>query len=149
MTYWLFKEEPDCYSWQQLEKDGATVWSGVANSLAQRHLRAIRPGDLVFFYATGDVKAVVGIMQAASEPYPDPAAKDPKLVAVKVAPVRPLPRPVTLAEIKADPSFADWELVRISRLSVMPVPAPLWRKIETMAKDESAAEKQRRGPKRQ
>jgi predicted RNA-binding protein with PUA-like domain len=137
MAYWLFKEEPSHYSYADLEKDGKTVWSGVANALAQRHLRSGKKKDLAFYYHTGDEKAIVGVVEIAGDPFPDPEADDEKLVAVEVKPLRRLPRPVTLAEIKADSAFADWELVRMSRLSVMPVSAENWKRIETMSKDPS------------
>jgi len=109
------------------------VWSGVRNALAQRHLRAVEKGDRVFYYHTGDEKAVVGIAKALSGAYPDPEDEAGKYVAVDIAPVKRLPRPVTLAEIKADPAFKDFALVRIARLSVMPVTDAQWTRIERMA----------------
>lgn len=133
MPHWLFKVEPDCYSFADLTRDGSTVWDGVANAVAQKHLRAVRPGDRVFYYHTGDEKAVVGEMEVTAGPTPDPADPAGKRVTVTVKPVRPLPAPVTLAAIKAVPAFAGWELVRQPRLSVMPVPAELWSAIESMA----------------
>ena len=132
MPFWLFKQEPDCYSFDDLERDGETVWDGVTNTLAQKHMRSIGTGDKVFFYHTGDEKAIVGVMRVIGDPTPNP--ENEKQVHVTVGPVKRLSRPVTLAEIKADESFADWELVRISRLSVMPVSAAIWKKIELMAK---------------
>jgi predicted RNA-binding protein with PUA-like domain len=134
MNHWLFKEEPGCYSYADLERDGETTWSGVTNALAQKNLRAIKMGDTIFFYHTGDEKAVVGVMEACADPTPDPDDPAGKRVVVKVKPVRKLDKPVTLATIKADEAFAGWELVRISRLSVMPVPAALWKKLEKMGK---------------
>lgn len=133
MAHWLFKTEPDCYSYANLERDGKTIWDGVSNALAQKHLRAIKPGDRVFFYHTGKEKAIVGIMQVTAAPSPDPSDESGKLVAVQVKPVRKLKRPVTLAEIKAEKAFADWELVRMSRLSVMPVSEERWKQIEEMS----------------
>src|SRR6059036_3895656 len=118
---WLFKEEPTHYGFDALVKDRKTVWSGVKNPLAQKHLRAVRKGDRIFYYHTGDEKAVVGIATALGNAYPDPNDKSGKAAVVDVAPVRKLDRPVTLAEIKADASFSTFPLVRISRLSVMPV----------------------------
>src|SRR6185437_11226567 len=118
---WLFKEEPTHYSFDELVADKKTVWSGVKNPLAQKHLHAIRKGDRIFYYHTGDERAVVGIATALNDAYPDPADKTGKAAVVDVAPVKKLQRPVTLAEIKADRRFADFPLVRISRLSVMPV----------------------------
>jgi len=121
MSYWLFKEEPDHYSFADLERDGETVWSGVANALARSNLRKIKPGDRILYYHTGKEKAVVGEMKAVGDPMADPKDADPKAVVVKVQPVRRWPRPVTLKRIKEEPELASWELVRISRLSVMPV----------------------------
>jgi predicted RNA-binding protein with PUA-like domain len=134
MAHWLFKEEPGTYSFTDLERDGSTVWSGITNALAQKHLRAIKKGDTVFFYHTGDERAVVGVMQVTADPTPD--ADDPagKRVVVDVKPLRKLKKPVTLTAIKADTAFAEWELVRIGRLSVMPVPDEIWKKIEAMGK---------------
>ncbi|HEV3437562.1 MAG TPA: EVE domain-containing protein [Gemmata sp.] len=132
MAHWLFKEEPGTYSFANLERDGATTWSGVTNALAQKHLRAIEKGDTVFFYHTGDEKAVVGVMEVTANPTLDPDDPAGKRVVVAVKPLRKLKQPVTLAAIKADKAFAEWELVRISRLSVMPVPDLLWKKIEAM-----------------
>jgi predicted RNA-binding protein with PUA-like domain len=132
MAHWLFKEEPGTYSFANLERDGSTTWSGVTNALAQKNLRAIEKGDTVFFYHTGDEKAVVGVMEVTANPTPDPDDPAGKRVVVAVKPLRKLKQPVTLAAIKADKAFAEWELVRISRLSVMPVPDALWKKIEAM-----------------
>lgn len=131
MAYWLFKQEPSTYSYQQLEKDGRTAWDGVANNLALKHLRAVKKGDRALFYHTGDEKQAVGIMEIVSDPYPD--LKDKRLTIVDVRPAGKLARPVTLEQIKADHAFAGWELVRISRLSVMPVPEKLWNRIQKMA----------------
>lgn len=131
---WLFKEEPTHYSWDDFVKDGKTVWSGVKNPVAQRNLRGVRKGDSVFYYHTGNERSVVGIAKAAGDAYPDPKDASGKLYAVDVVPVRKLKRPVTLAEIKADKRFADFALVRISRLSVMPVTEKQWGWIEAMSK---------------
>jgi predicted RNA-binding protein with PUA-like domain len=109
------------------------VWSGVRNPVAQKHLQSMKKGDLIFFYHTGDVKAVVGIAKAAGAPYPDPADKMGKFHAVDVVPVKKLKSPVTLAAVKADKAFASFPLVRISRLSVMPVTDDEWNRIEKMA----------------
>jgi predicted RNA-binding protein with PUA-like domain len=130
---WLFKEEPTHYSFDDLVKDKKAVWSGVKNPLAQKHLRSVRKGDRVFYYHTGDEKAVVGIAKALNDAYADPDDKNGKSAVVDVAPVKKLPRPVTLAEIKATPAFKDFPLVRISRLSVMPVTDDEWTRIEKMA----------------
>ncbi len=130
---WLVKEEPTHYGFDALVKDKKAAWSGVRNALAQKHLRAIKTGDRIFYYHTGDEKAVVGIAKALSNPYPDPEDPSGKYVAVDVAPVKRLPRPVPLAEIKADAAFKDFPLVRIGRLSVMPVTDSEWARIEAMA----------------
>jgi predicted RNA-binding protein with PUA-like domain len=132
MANWLFKEEPETYSFADLERDGSTTWSGVANALAQKHLRAVKKGDRVFFYATGKEKAIVGVMEVTADPAPDPNDDSGKCVAVTVKPVRRLAMPVTLAAIKADKAFANWELVKQARLSVMPVSDELWAKVEKM-----------------
>ncbi|HEV3384249.1 MAG TPA: EVE domain-containing protein [Gemmata sp.] len=132
MAHWLFKEEPGTYSFTNLERDGSTTWSGVTNALAQKHLRTIKKGDTVFFYHTGDEKAVVGVMEVTADPTPDRDDPAGKRVVVTVKPIGKLKVPVSLATIKADKAFAEWELVRISRLSVMPVPDELWKKIEKM-----------------
>jgi predicted RNA-binding protein with PUA-like domain len=130
---WLFKEEPTNYSYDAFAKDGTTVWSGVKNPVAQRHLRSVKRGDRVFYYHTGDEKAIVGIAKATCDAYPDPKDTTGKAHVVDIAPVRKLPRPVSLKEIKADASFRDFPLVRISRLSVMPVTEKEWARIEKMS----------------
>ena len=130
---WLVKEEPTHYGFDALVKDGKAAWSGVRNALAQKHLRAIKTGDRIFYYHSGDERAVVGIVKAVSDAYPDPEDRSGKNVAVDVVPVARLPRPVTLAEIKADAAFKDFALVRIGRLSVMPVTDAEWTRIERMA----------------
>lgn len=130
---WLFKEEPDHYAYDDLVKDGKTTWTGVRNPLAQKHLRSVAKGDRIFFYHTGSQKSVVGVMKAAGPAYPDPADKTGKLHAVDVVPVKKLKQPVTLASIKADKAFAAFPLVRMSRLSVMPVSDQEWSRIEKMA----------------
>ena len=134
MAQWLVKEEPENYGFDQLERDRKTVWSGVRNPLAQKHLRGIRKGDQIFYYHTGKEKAVVAIAQALSDAYPDPADASGKLYALDVGPVRKLPRPVTLASIKADAAFSSFPLVRMSRLSVMPVTDKEWKRICDMGK---------------
>ena len=130
---WLFKEEPSNYSFDELVKDKRTVWSGVKNPLAQKHLHAVKRGDRVLYYHTGNEKAVIGIAKALEDAYTDPKDKTGKLAVVDVGPVKRLPRPVTLAEIKTDPTFKTFALVRISRLSVMPVSDAEWDRIEKKA----------------
>ena len=134
MAQWLVKEEPEHYPYDQLERDRRTVWAGVKNPLAQKHLRAIRRGDRIFYYHTGKQKAVVAVAQASSDAYPDPGDASGKLFVVDVVPDTKLPRPVTLAEIKADPAFAAFPLVRMPRLSVMPVTDTQWTRIEKMSR---------------
>ena len=131
---WLFKEEPTHYSYDDLVRDGRTSWTGVRNPLAQKHLRSIRKGDRIFFYHTGDEKAVVGMTKATGDAYPDPADKSGKLYAVDVTPVKKLKKPVTLAAVKADKAFANFPLVRLARLSVMPVSDEEWERIEAMGR---------------
>jgi predicted RNA-binding protein with PUA-like domain len=132
MARWLVKEEPENYAYAQLERDGKTVWAGVRNPLAQKHLRSIRKGDSIFYYHTGKEKAVVGIAKAAGDAYPDPANSN--LFVVDVVPQKALAKPVTLAAVKADKAFATFPLVRMSRLSVMPVTDEEWTRIETMSR---------------
>ena len=135
MAQWLLKEEPEHYSYDQLEQDRTTVWAGVKNPLAQKHLRSIRKGDRIFYYHTGKEKAVVATARAAGDAYPDPRDKTGKMYVVDVAADRKLPHPVTLAAIKADRAFASFPLVRMSRLSVMPVTDAEWARIEKMSRD--------------
>ena len=126
---WLFKEEPSNYSFDELVKDKKTVWSGVKNPLAQKHLRSVKKGDRIFYYHTGDEKSVVGIAKALGDAYADPQDKTGQQSVVDVAPVKKLAQPVTLASIKADAAFKTFPLVRISRLSVMPVSDEEWNAI--------------------
>ena len=139
MAQWLMKEEPEHYSYDQLVKEKKTVWAGVKNPLAQKHLRSIKRGDRVFYYHTGKEKAIVAIATAASDAYPDPKDATKKAFVVDVAPVKKLTRPVTLAEIKADRAFASFPLVRMSRLSVMPVTDEEWDRIEKMSAGSASA----------
>jgi predicted RNA-binding protein with PUA-like domain len=131
MAKWLMKSEPDVYSWDDLVRDKQTDWDGVRNNAARLHLRAMKPGDEAFFYHSGDVKAVVGIMKIAGPQKPD--GEDGAWVKLPVQPVRPLD-PVTLKHIKAEPKLAKMELVRQSRLSVSPVREEEWALILEMAK---------------
>jgi predicted RNA-binding protein with PUA-like domain len=131
--FWLLKTEPEHYSYADLERDGATVWDGVANNTALMHIRTMQPGDLALIYHTGDERQAVGLAEITSAPYADPAAGDPKLVVVDLKPLRRLPQPVTLAAVKADPEFADFALVRQSRLSVVPATDAQWARLLRMA----------------
>lgn len=128
-NYWLLKTEPSTYAFAQLVQDGKTVWDGVRNALALTHLRKMKKGDRALIYHTGGEKAVVGIARLSAGAYPDPTQVDPRLVVVELAPERPLSRPVSLATIKADPLLQAMPLVRISRLSVMPVTPDEWKRL--------------------
>ncbi|HEY1661229.1 MAG TPA: EVE domain-containing protein [Verrucomicrobiae bacterium] len=121
MNYWLVKSEPEAYSWSQLVKDGKTSWTGVRNFAARNNLRAMKKGDLVFFYHSVEEKSVVGLARVEKEAYPDPTAKEGDWAAVDLAPVKALAKPVTLAQIKADKALGEMALVKIGRLSVTPV----------------------------
>lgn len=134
MTYWLLKIEPHDYSYADLVRDGRAMWDGVRNHTAQRHMRSMRPGDLAFIYHTGKEKAIVGIAEVMTLAYPDPTADGPKWQAVDVVAREALPRPVTLQETKSWPELAEWELVRLPRLSVMPVPEHAWQIVLAAAK---------------
>ena len=135
--HWLLKTEPSDYSFSDLEKDGQTAWDGVTNNLALRHLRSMRKGDLAFIYHTGKEKSVVGIAAVTSAPYPDPERDNPKLVVVDVRAKQRLARPVTLGETKAEPAFSDFLLVRLPRLSIMPVSREHWDLVLALATDSS------------
>jgi len=120
-NHWLLKTEPSTYSWDDLVREKTAVWDGVSNPVALRNLAAMKPGDDALIYHTGDEKAVVGLARVTKAAYPDPKAKDPKLLVVELAPVKPVTRQVTLTEIKADLLFRDSPLVRQGRLSVVPL----------------------------
>ena len=130
------KEEPDHYGYDQLERDRKTVWAGVRNPLAQKHLRGIRKGDSIFYYHTGKEKSVVAVARALTDAYPDPSDDSGKLFVVDIAPAKRLPHPVTLAAIKAEKAFASFPLVRMSRLSVMPVTEAEWDRIDKMSRSD-------------
>jgi|SRR6185312_5387991 len=133
MAYWLVKSEPGTWSWDAHAKAGAAdSWTGVRNFQARAHLNAMKPGDGVLYYHSGDEKAVVGVSEVVRTAYPDPTDKDGKFVAVDLRVDKKLGRPVTLAEIKADPAFKDMVLVKSSRLSVQPVTADEWKRINDM-----------------
>ena len=133
MSCWLLKTEPSTYSYANLEQAKKARWDGVTNSLALKHIRSMVKGDLAFIYHTGDEKRIVGIAEIISAPYPDPKAGDPRIVVVDLKPKELLKNPVTLASIKATKEFADFALVRIGRLSVMPVSPGQWKAILTMS----------------
>ncbi len=127
MQYWLVKQEPEAYSWADLLKDSRTAWTGVRNFQARNHLRAMKRGDLVFFYHSVSEKALVGLAQVAREAYPDPTATEGDWSCVDLKPVKPLQVPVTLETIKSQKGLKQMALVKQSRLSVMPVTAPEFR----------------------
>ena len=133
MTRWLLKSEPDVYSWDQLVADGETVWNGVRNNSARLNLRAMKEPDEAFFYHSNIGKEVVGICRISREAYPDPTDESGQWVAVSVQPVRKLANPVTLAAMKAEPALAEFQLIRQSRLSVVPVRDEEWARVLGMA----------------
>ena len=126
---WLLKTEPSAYSYDDLEREGRAVWDGVTNPVALKNLRAMKAGDEAFIYHTGDEKAAVGRARVARAAYADPKKGDPRLVVVDIEPAGPLKTPVTLAEIKAMPVFADSPLVRQGRLSVVPLTPAQWKAV--------------------
>ncbi len=135
MAYWLFKEEPDHYSYADLERDGKTLWDGVTNNLARQNLRRVQKGDRVFYYHTGKEKAVVGEMVVVGPPRQDPDSEDPKAVAVEVRAVRRLLQSVSLGRVKNDPELRDWDLVRLPRLSVVPVTEAQWKRVQELGRE--------------
>ena len=137
MAYWLLKTEPDCYSWERLVRDRSTAWDGVTNALALKHLRTMKKGDLAFIYHTGDEKAAVGVAEVRSAPYADPKGDDERLVVFDVKPKKKLKSPVTLGVIKADEAFEGWDLIRNSRLSVVPVPERMWKRMLELSEESS------------
>ena len=134
VNHWLFKTEPAVYSFGQLQKDKRTVWDGVKNNLALKNLKDIKKGELVLIYHTGNERQAVGVARALGGVYPDPAKKDRKLLVVNIEAVKPLRRPVTLAEVKAHPKLKTFDLVRNSRLSIMKLTDDQWKIMEGMAK---------------
>lgn len=126
MAYWLLKTEPSCYSYDDLERDKKTVWDGVSNNLALKYLRQMKKGDLALVYHTGDTKAVIGVAEVVSDPYVDPKLNDPKLAVVDIKAKSRLNKPVALTQIKANKALQDFLLVKMSRLSVMPVSENQW-----------------------
>jgi predicted RNA-binding protein with PUA-like domain len=128
VAYWLLKEEPDHYAWSDLVADRSTDWDGVHNPLALQHLRRMVPGDRAFFYHTGSERACVGLVEVTQAPRPDPSDARGSW-SVRVAPVRPLRRPIPLSEIRADPALAGIDLLRITRLSVVPLSGDQWSRL--------------------
>lgn len=133
MAYWLLKSEPTVYSYEDLVRDKKTVWDGVTNNLALKYIRQVQKGDLALIYHTGDEKSAVGIGEVASSAYPDPKRNDPNLAVFDLKAKKKLARPVALAEIKANEKFRDFALVRMPRLSVMPVSETHWQLLMQMA----------------
>ena len=133
MNRWILKTDSEVYPFDQLERERQAVWDGVSNPVALRHIRSMAPGDPLLIYHSGARKEIVGLARVRSDPYQDPKRKDPKLAVVDIEVDQRLPRTVSLAEIKADPSFAELGLVRAPRLSVMPVPDTQWKKLLQMA----------------
>jgi predicted RNA-binding protein with PUA-like domain len=131
-NYWILKTDTDSYPFEQLERERRAVWDGVTNALALKHIRSMAKGDHALIYHSGDEKALVGLARIVSDPYADPNSDDPRIVVVDIEAGKRVPRPVTLAEVKADPAFADLGLVRMSRLSVIPVPADQWKRLLSM-----------------
>ena len=132
-NYWLVKTEPSTYSYDDLEREHTAVWDGVKNPVALRNLRAMHPGDQVLVYHTGDEKAVIGWATVVSAPYADPKKKDARLFVIDLKAHRRMPKPVTLAQIKADKTLSELPIVRQGRLSVSPVTAPQWSKLLQLA----------------
>jgi len=130
---WILKTEPSAYGFPDLVRERRTRWEGVSNAVALKHLRSMLEGDDALIYHTGNEKSLVGLARIASAPYPDPGRKDERLVVVDVEAGKALPRPVSLAEIKADPAFKDLGLVRLPRLSVVPVEPDQWKRLLAMA----------------
>ncbi|MFB5605866.1 MAG: EVE domain-containing protein [Nitrosarchaeum sp.] len=138
VNYWLAKQEPSGprgYNFEILKKDKTTVWDGVHNNLALKHMREMKNGDLVLFYHTGDERQAVGIMELTSDPYSNPKEDNKRFIVVDVKYKKSLKRPVTLDEMKKQTKFQNWDLIRISRLSVMPVPKQIWDAIIDMSQN--------------
>ena len=137
INYWLAKQEPDGprgYNFSALQKEKTTVWDGVHNNLALKHMRSMEKGDVVLYYHTGDERQAVGIMTVTSKPYPNPKEDNERFIVVDVKYKKKLDRPVSLEQMKKEKSFKNWELLRISRLSVMPVPKIIWDKIISLSR---------------
>lgn len=133
MNRWILKTDSDIYPFDQLERERRAVWDGVSNAVALKHIRSMAPGDPLLIYHSGATKELVGLARVTSAPYQDPKQNDPKLTVVDIEVDRRLPRTVSLPTIKADPAFADLGLVRMPRLSVIPVPEAQWTKLLGMA----------------
>jgi predicted RNA-binding protein with PUA-like domain len=135
VAYWLLKTEPDCYAWDDLARDKSAVWDGVTNALALKHIRSMKKGDLALVYHTGDERAAVGVAEVRSNAYRDPKETDERIVVVDLKAKKKLAHPVSLADIKADPAFDGFDLLRNGRLGVVPVPPAMWERILRMSED--------------
>jgi len=133
MAKWLLKTEPDCYSWDDLVRDKKATWDGVTNALALKHMRSMKKGDIALIYHTGNEKSIIGAAEVTSNAYPNPKEADERIVVIDLKPKSKLKSPITLEIIKSDPAFKEWELVRISRLGVMPVPEAMWKRLEKLS----------------
>ena len=145
MAYWLLKTEPDCYAWDDLARDQRTAWDGISNATALKHLRSMQKGDAALIYHTGNERAAIGIAEVVSAPYPDPKEEDERLVVVDVKAKKKLPHAVTLDDIKADRAFAGWDLLRIGRLSVVPVSRAMWERLLELSEAGAAEPAGRKG----
>ncbi|MGH7508296.1 MAG: EVE domain-containing protein [Gemmatimonadales bacterium] len=145
MAYWILKTDADVYPFDQLERERRTVWDGVTNAVALKHIRGMAPGDRAFIYHSNVGKELVGLARITSAPYADPKRDDPRLMVVDLEADRRLPQPVSLAAIKADPGFAGLGLVRMPRLSVVPVPAEQWERLLEMSGLEGPSGRPERG----
>jgi predicted RNA-binding protein with PUA-like domain len=132
VAFWILKSEPSTYSYEDLVKEGKTVWDGVHNPQALMNIRSMKKGDLAFFYHSGEGKCIVGIAEIVSSPYPDPKQKDPKLAVIEIAPKKKVNHEITLSDIKATKMFSELKLVRQPRLSVIPVPPEMWKALLRM-----------------
>ena len=133
MSFWLLKTEPSTYSYDDLVRDKKTTWDGVTNAAALKNIRAMKKGDLALVYHTGDQRTIVGVAEIASAPYADPKADDEKLVVVDLKPKKRLTKTVSLDMIKSDKAFAGWDLLRIGRLSIVPTPPAMWKRVMQLA----------------
>lgn len=137
---WLLKTEPEEYSWQDLVEEGQGVWDGVKAPAALKNLRRVKKGDQLFIYHTGQERAIIGIAKATAEAYPDPSEDDGKLFVIKIAPVEQLRRVVSLKQIKSSGLFPDWDLIRLPRLSVVPVSKEQWDFVVSQSEPELKSE---------
>lgn len=144
MARWLLKTEPSCYSFEDLKRDKKTTWDGISNAVALKHIRTMKKGDEALIYHTGDQRRVIGTATISSEPYPNPKEDDDRLTVVDLKAGKALDRPVSLDEFKADPAFAGWDLLRIGRLSVVPVPDKMWKRIEQLARQRETVQERSR-----